>query len=167
MESGKRKAIQLPEPFLYIRRTFRRIDLALQIFFYDYLPDEGIYYLLCLYRVSIEIYRGMNFQTEEERQRILGLIENGSFNSSFTSTSVNPKVADRYIYKTGKTFADPTKNYPIVITYKNTTKGAYIGHHSSVPTDQEVLFSDKVKFELLDKHEKDGILYLTMQERNE
>ena len=75
--------------------------------------------------------------------------------------------AGAIIYKTGKTFADPTKNYPIVITYKNTTKGAYIGHHSSVPTDQEVLFSDKVKFELLDKHEKDGILYLTMQERSE
>ena len=48
---------KLPEPFLYIRRTFRRVDLALQIFFYDYLPDESIYYLLCLYRVSIEIFK--------------------------------------------------------------------------------------------------------------
>ena len=114
-----------------------------------------------------DTYRGMNFQTEEERQRILDLIESNGLKPSFWSTSVNPKVADRYIYKTGKTFTDPTKNYPIVITYKNTTKGAYIGHHSSVPTDQEVLFSDEVKFELLDKQEKDGILYLTMQERSE
>ena len=33
------------------------VPLALQIFFYDYLPDERIYYLLCLYRVSIEIFK--------------------------------------------------------------------------------------------------------------
>lgn len=112
-----------------------------------------------------DTYRASTFRTAEARDKFINQLKSGDLKKSFLSTSVNPKVQDKYIYKVSKTFENPKEKYPVCITYVDTKSGAYLGPYSSVPSDKEVLFLSDIKFEYLDSYEKDGILYVTMKEK--
>ena len=112
-----------------------------------------------------DVYRASTFRTAEARDKFINQLKSGDLKKSFLSTSVNPKVQDKYIYKVSKTFENPKEKYPVCITYADTKSGVYLGPYSSVPSDKEVLFSSDIEFEYLDSYEKDGILYVTMKEK--
>lgn len=112
-----------------------------------------------------DVYRASTFRTAEARDKFINQLKSGDLEPSFFSTSVDPKVQDKYIYKVSKTFENPKEKYPVCITYVDTKSGAYIGPYSSVPSDKEVLFSSDIEFEYLESYEKDGILYVTMKEK--
>ena len=72
-----------------------------------------------------------------------------------------------------KQYVDKKAKYTIVFHVVNHRNGAFIGHHSWINTDKEVLFDKKVKFRALQPWEKgyikedivkDGFIHIAITE---
>lgn len=107
-----------------------------------------------------EVWRGLSFGTDEERDAFIGrLFVNPDDISGFLSTTVDMKSALLYQKKYGK----PSK---VMLHCEKSSRGAYVGHKSEKPSDKEALMPSYVKFRpiSLAPYEKDGILIIDVEE---
>lgn len=111
------------------------------------------------------VYRGMDLKTKEAVDDFKEKWNNGlSPLTGFVSTT--------YVKGNEHLYLQNAKARVILIVH-DTSKGSYIGHLSSTPADEEVLFSCNQKFRLMTKKElgynpieiKNGITYINIRER--
>lgn len=116
-------------------------------------------------KFSGTVYRGMGFETDEKVNQFTKKWRRGlSPLTGFISTTYVKGNEGLYIDKAIK---------KVILIVHDTSKGSYIGHLSSTPADEEVLFSCNQKFRLMTKDElgrepietKDGITYINIKER--
>ena len=86
-------------------------------------------------------YRGMTFKNKDELDKLLKNLEENIFGMpGFVSTSVTPDGAAEYLKGDG--------DYKIMLHVAG-RNGVYIGNHSWIETDEEVLFDRKIHFRAL------------------
>lgn len=112
------------------------------------------------------VYRCMILDSEDLREKFLNRwTETQDAMTGFMSTTYRRKNARLYMKK-GK----PT----IIFVVKNSTRGAYIGHLSGTPRDEEILFDCNQRFRLLKegepgyepRREVGNVIYITVTEVN-
>lgn len=112
------------------------------------------------------VYRCINLDTDEKLHKLTDDLNNSIFGlSGFNSTSVSMDAAKHYL--------NPQAKHKIVFHVVSHRNGAFIGHHSWINTDKEVLFDKKVKFRALKQWEpgyikedvvKDGFRHIAIVE---
>ena len=93
------------------------------------------------------VYRVINVYGQEQMEDLTKNLNQSIFGlSGFNSTSVSMDAAKQY--------ANPKADFKIVFHIVSHRNGAFIGHHSWINTDKEVLFDKKIKFRALQPWEK-------------
>lgn len=93
------------------------------------------------------LYRVINLNTDEQLKTLLDRLNDSIWGlKGFNSTSVSMDSAKQYIRKDAA--------YKIVFHIVRSKNGAFIGQHSWINTDKEVLFDRKCKFRALQSWEK-------------
>lgn len=113
-----------------------------------------------------EVYRVINLYSNEDMEKLKENLGSSIFGlKGFNSTSLAMSAAKRY--------ANEKAEYNVVFHIVSHHSGAFIGHHSWVQTDREVLFDKKVKFRALHSGEKgyikegtydDGFVHIALVE---
>ena len=113
-----------------------------------------------------EVYRVINLYSNEDMEKLKENLGSSIFGlKGFNSTSLAMSAAKRY--------ANEKAAYNVVFHIVSHHSGAFIGHHSWVQTDREVLFDKKVKFRALHSGEKgyikegtydDGFVHIALVE---
>ena len=94
-----------------------------------------------------QCYRVINVYSKEAMKNLSDKLEDSIFGlKGFNSTSVSMDAAKRYA--NDKAFRKVVFH---IVRHRN---GAFIGHHSWISTDKEVLFDKKIKFRALHSWEK-------------
>ena len=94
-----------------------------------------------------QCYRVINVYDDAQLKELENHLYNSIFGlKGFNSTSVSMEAAKQY--------ANPKADYRIVFHIVRSKSGAFIGQHSWINTDKEVLFDKKVKFRALQPGEK-------------
>ena len=94
-----------------------------------------------------QCYRVINVYSEKAMENLRDKLEDSIFGlKGFNSTSVSMDAAKRYA--NDKAFRKVVFH---IVRHRN---GAFIGHHSWISTDKEVLFDKKIKFRALQPWEK-------------
>lgn len=94
-----------------------------------------------------QCYRVINVYSDEAMLDLDKKLKNSIWGlKGFNSTSVSMDAAKQY--------ANPKADYRIVFHIVRSKSGAFIGQHSWINTDKEVLFDKKVKFRALQPWEK-------------
>ena len=111
------------------------------------------------------VYRCINLP-EEEFNNLIDSLNSGPFGlKGFNSTSVTMSAAMQYV--------NMDADYQIMFHVVRSRSGAFIGQHSWINTDKEVLFDRKCKFRALQPWEpgyikndivKDGLLHIAIVE---
>lgn len=112
------------------------------------------------------VYRCINLDTDEKLEKLNENLNNSIFGlSGFNSTSVTMEAATHY--------AQDNAKYKIMFHVVRSRSGAFIGQHSWINTDKEVLFDRKCKFRALQPWEpgyikedivKDGFRHIAIVE---
>lgn len=94
-----------------------------------------------------QLYRVVNLDTDEQLGELKDNLDSGITGlKGFNSTSVSMESAKQYVRDNAK--------YKIIFHVVNSKNGAFIGQHSWINTDKEVLFDRKCKFRALQPWEK-------------
>lgn len=94
-----------------------------------------------------QCYRVINVYSQEQFDKLTDTLSDSIWGlKGFNSTSVSMEAAKQY--------ANPKADYRIVFHIVRSKSGAFIGQHSWINTDKEVLFDKKVKFRALQPWEK-------------
>ena len=112
------------------------------------------------------VYRVINVYTPDAMAKLNEKLNESIFGlKGFNSTSVSMDAAKRYV--------DEKAAHTIVFHVVKHRNGAFIGHHSWISTDKEVLFDKKIKFRALQPWEegyitpdivKDGFRHIAIVE---
>ncbi len=104
------------------------------------------------------VWRGLSFNTPEERARVLGVMNEAPESiNEFTSTSVDASVSEYYLERYGRP-------YKVLIKTEDAKHGVFLGDASAQPQDREVLFDKSRHFKIIDTKEKNGIIYVRAKE---
>lgn len=105
-----------------------------------------------------DVHRGMNFPNKESLDDFIWNFKQGlNPLTGFISTSFNQEKPYNY-------FQEDKQHLMIYI--ENSTKGHYIGHLSSTPFDEEILYDCNQRFQMTDAEWKDenGIIHIKLKE---
>ena len=112
------------------------------------------------------VYRVINLTTKEQFKDLTDSLNNSIFGlKGFNSTSVSMAAAKQY--------ANTAADYKIMFHVVRSRNGAFIGQHTWINTDKEVLFDRKCKFRALQPWEpgyikedivKDGFRHIAIVE---
>ena len=111
------------------------------------------------------VFRGMDLKTEEDRNEFKMKWQKGlSPLTGFISTAYVEKKAFLYL---------KNATAKVILIIHDSSSGSYIGHLSSTPADEEVLFGCNQKFQMMTKEElgkdpiemKDGTMYIDIKEK--